>query len=236
MMETSNAQRPTSNAQFRQPAVPERSHHACAIGRWTLGGGRWTLLPLFCILVACEKTPPSPPPKPLNKMFELPAFTLIERSGQPFDSNSMRGKVWVANFFFTDCRGICPLLNQQVAKVQQALKDQPSVRFLSISTDEKDTPAILRAYVDENKFTAADRWFFVTGPKSEVFELSAKGFKLALADATAVDAKEKFIHSTKLVLVDKQGWIRSYYDGIGENVENESARLRADIQRLLAEP
>jgi protein SCO1/2 len=198
--------------------------------------GRWMFLVLFLAMASCDKSTPTPPQKPLNKMFQLPAFTLTERSGQPFDSASMRGKVWVANFFFTDCKGVCPLLNEQVGKVRSATKDQPKVQFLSISTEEKDTPEILREYAKDPRFGVDDRWFFVRGKKDEVFDLSIKGFKLALADAPSVDAKEKFIHSTKLALVDKEGWIRGYYDGMGENVEQETARLLADIKRLLAEP
>jgi protein SCO1 len=79
------------------------------------------------------------------------------------------------------------------------------------------------------------RWFFVTGKKDEIFDLSMKGFKLALVDADGVNAKDKFIHSTKIALVDRQGWIRGYYDGFGDNTSAEKERLLADVQRLLEE-
>jgi protein SCO1 len=124
-------------------------------------------------------------------------------------------------------------MSQRMSYIKNATRDLADVRLLSISTDEKDTPEVLTEYA--NRQQAGDRWFFVTGEKSRVFQLSVDGFKLAVADAPAVDVAEKFIHSTKLVLIDRNGWIRGYYDGIGENQAKEAERLLADIKRLHAE-
>jgi protein SCO1 len=179
----------------------------------------------------------SPPAPPLPQRYQLPPFTLTERSGQPFDSATLRGKVWVADFFFANCVGTCLVLNNSMAGVHKAFAGNDAVRFLSISTDAaNDTPAALTAYAKQH-FPAADhRWSFVVGPKERVFDLSIQGFKLALVEQPdAIIADQKFIHSTKLVLVDKAGWIRGYYDGIGEAAEKDRARLIADIQRLLTE-
>jgi protein SCO1/2 len=197
--------------------------------------GRWTLLILFLALAGCEKSGTSAPPaQPLKKLYEVSPFTLTERNEDPFDSQSMRGKVWVANFFFADCQGICPALNHQVAKIHKAFAKSPDVQFVSISTEEKDTPKLLREYATQ--FGADGRWHFLTGKKDEVFDISVKGFKLPLADAEGVDVKHKYIHSTRLVLMDKQGWVRGYYDGLGEKAEKDAERLIADIKNLLAEP
>lgn len=182
---------------------------------------------LLVALAACTEE------KPLPRRFEVPKFMLTERSGQPFDSASLRGKVWVADFFFTTCPGTCLLLSHRLKEIQAAEKSG-DVRFVSITTDPaNDTPEALRKYADS--LGADARWFFLTGPRTAIFELSIAGFKLALADATGVDAKEKYIHSTKLVLVDRHGWIRGYYDGVGGRAD-EKERLLADIQRLLHEP
>jgi protein SCO1/2 len=189
------------------------------------------LLPLLAAvlgLTSCTK-----PAEPLPKRFQLPHFVLTERSGQPFDSATMRGKIWVADFFFATCPGVCLDMTQRMSYIKNATLDVPDARFLSISTDEKDTPEVLREYADRHK--AGDRWFFVTGEKAKVFQLSVEGFKLAIADAPGVDLAEKFIHSTKLVLIDREGWIRGYYDGIGEKKAAEAERLIADIKRLQAE-
>ena len=184
----------------------------------------------LALLVSCERSA-----EPLKKMFQLPPFTFTERSGKPFTApDAMRGKVWVADFFFASCPGVCLELTKSMSSLHQAARDMPDARFLSISTDEKDTPEVLRSYADQHG--AGERWSFLTGPKEDVFNLSMHGFKLALADAAGVDVAEKFIHSSKLVLVDKAGWIRGYYDGIGERQAADAKRLLADIQRLLNEP
>ena len=179
-------------------------------------------------IAACTK-----PAAPLPKRFELPQFTLTERSGQPFDSNSMKGKVWVTDFFFATCPGVCLEMSEQMSAIKKATADLADVRLLSVSTDEKDTPEVLREYA--NRHQAGDRWFFVTGAKDKVFRLSIEGFKLALADAAGVDTTEKFIHSSKLVLIDRQGWIRNYYDGAGPTKAADFDRLIADVKRLHAE-
>ena len=221
-MKTSNVQRPTSNVQrFRRAAV-------CIIGRWTLDVGRWTFPFFLLVLAGCER-----PAQPLRKLFEVPHFTLTERSGQPFDSASLLGKVWVADFFFTSCPGTCLMLSNRMKEIHQATAKNGDVRFVSISTDPlADTPEVLRHYADS--LGADARWSFLTGERPAIFDLSIGGFKLALADAAGVDVKEKFIHSTKLVLVDRKGWIRGYYDGVSEG-SGERDRLLADIKRLLAE-
>jgi len=188
--------------------------------------GAWMFLLL--LLGSCER-----PAAPLPKHFELPQFTLIERSGKPFDSASLRGKVWVADFFFTSCPGTCLMLSKRMKEVHGAFGKDENVRFVSISTDPaNDTPEVMTKYADG--LGADSRWAFVTGRHDAVFDLSIKSFKLALVEEENVDAKEKFIHSTKLVLVDRKGWIRGYYDGVGEG-SAEKDRLVADIKRLLAE-
>lgn len=183
------------------------------------------LLSVSLLLVSCSKSP-----APLPKMYQVPSFVLSERSGQPFDSASMKGKVWVTDFFFATCPGVCLDMTKRMSYIKNATADLSDVRLLSISTDEKDTPSVLKEYAD--RYQAGDRWFFVSGEKIKVFDLSVTGFKLALEDGQGVDLKDKFIHSTKLVLIDREGWIRGYYDGIGENQAAEAERLIADIKRL----
>ena len=228
MMKTPIAQRPTPNAQ-----CPMGMPVAQFLGSWALGVGRWALKVFSCaslllVLAACTEQ------KPLPKHFEIPKFTLTERSGQPFDSASLRGKVWVADFFFTSCPGTCLMLSKRMKEIHAATAKNEDVRFVSISTDaETDTPEVMTKYAAS--LGADARWSFLTGARDTVFDLSIKGFKLALADAEGVDVKEKFIHSTKLVLVDRHGWIRGYYDGVSEG-SAEKDRLLADIQRLLSEP
>ncbi len=190
---------------------------------------RIALAVVAMILSAC-----SPVPEPLKKHFDVPHFTLTERSGQPFDSATMRGKVWVADFFFTSCQGTCLVLTHRVSQLHRTFKDEPGVRFVSISTDaNNDTPEQLTKYA--KSFRADDRWLFLTGAHDAIFDLSIAGFKLALVeDPSAISVSDKFIHSTRLVLVDKSGTIRGYYDGLSQD-EAEIQRLTTDIKRLLAQ-
>src|SRR5258706_14887235 len=93
------------------------------------------------ILSSCSE------PRALPKRFEVPRFSLTERSGKPFDSASLAGKVWVADFFFTECQGTCLMLSNRFAEIHKATRDMPGVHFVSVSTDpEKDTPEVLRQY------------------------------------------------------------------------------------------
>ena len=191
-------------------------------------------------LVGCEQksTPPFTEEKPVNPLadmlehprYTVPPFTLTERSGQPFDSTTMGGKVWVVDFFFATCPGICTALSAEAQKVHAATADLRDVALVSISTDERDTPEILRAYAERHK--ADTRWFFLTGKKADVFNLGNDGFKLVLADNTAVDAKEQFIHSGMLVLVDRAGMIRGYYDAVGPDADKNRERLIRDIRHI----
>src|SRR6185369_14497686 len=124
---------------------------------------------------------------------------------------------------------VCPMLNKQMQKIHQATRDLPEVHLLSIATDPNDTPEVLRACAAD--FSADARWSMVTDTKGTetISNLSNKGFKLSLVENGGPGVETKIDHSTKIALVDKQGWIRGYYDGIGENQAQESERLLADI-------
>ncbi len=223
-----NAQRPTPNAQR-----PRKRPIEFLFGCWALDVGRWALKCFCCTFLlfgisACTES------KPLPKRFQVPHFSFTERSGAPFDSTALLGKVWVADFFFTSCPGTCLMLSNRMKEIHDATAKNGDVHFVSISTDPaEDTPAVLRKYAAN--LGADSRWMFLTGARPAIFALSITGFKLALADADGVNVREKIIHSTKLVLVDRHGWIRGYYDGVGGK-PGEKERLLADIKRLLNEP
>ena len=116
--------------------------------------------------------------EPLPKMWEVTDFTLTERSGQPLSFADLKGKVWVADLFYTTCPGPCPMLTSRLSDVQKAVGDLADVRLVSVSSDpEKDTPAILRQYAQ--KFGAKDHWFFLTGAKAEIYRFANEGLSLA---------------------------------------------------------
>lgn len=166
---------------------------------------------------------------------ELPPFSLTAHTGEPIRLDDLRGMVWVANFFFTTCRSICPIMQENVAtEVYAALKDNPQVRLVSFTVDpEHDTPQVLAEYA-RAKGAAPDRWTFVTGAKKDIYHLARKGFKLAAEDTPEYiqGTKHDFIHSEKLVLVDRQGRIRGYYSGLDLEQVRQVVR---DVQQLLRE-
>lgn len=153
----------------------------------------------------------------LDRFNTIPDFELTERSGQPFRSaESLRGKVWVANFFFTTCPGPCLAMNARMAEVQEAIRPKnDEVRLVSFTVyPEYDNPEILRRYAD--KFQArSDRWFFLTGDKPTIYRLAHKDFMISVTDAAEGEDKLKqgeFVHSTRLALVDRRGVVRGYFD------------------------
>lgn len=166
--------------------------------------------------------------------YDVPAFELIDQNEQPFGSDDLKGKVWVADFMFTRCSGICPMLSANMKALQDELKTKPywdRVRLVSISVDEEhDTPAILREYAE--RFDAEPgHWVFLTGPRERVWPLIEDGFKLVVGEA-ADNAAMPFDHSGKFALVDARGRVRAYHDGTDPA---SRAALIADLETLLVE-
>lgn len=160
----------------------------------------------------------------------VPSFHLIDQDAKAFDSNVLKGKMYVASFFFTRCTTICPKISLQISRVRDTFINQDDIKFISISVDPKfDTPSQLKSYA--KRFEADPKqWNFLTGEKSYIYPLILKGFHVPLADASEYDAAiknpdEAFIHSERLILVDKEGVIRGFYDGTDVK----------DVDRLLLE-
>jgi protein SCO1/2 len=164
----------------------------------------------------------------------IPDFRLTDESGKVFSAKSLQGKIYVTSFFFTRCGTICPKITSQLSRVQDTFLGDPEVQLLSISVDPKfDQPEKLATYAkrfDANK----GQWHFLTGEKKMIYPLVLKGFHVPLADASEYDAAiknpdETFIHSERLVLVDKEGIIRGFYDGTDKK---EVDRLLVEIKVL----
>ena len=171
---------------------------------------------------------------PTEAMFNLPPFSLTERSGKPVTLDTLKGNVWIVDFIFTSCAGPCPMMTHRMANLQSQLAGDRDIRLLTITVDPKtDTPERLTQYAKQYR-AQPEKWYFLTGPRDKIFDLSTKGFKLAaiVDDETQTHADHPILHSTKFVLVDRQGRIRAYYDG---NSEDDLARLQTDARHLAAE-
>lgn len=162
----------------------------------------------------------------------IPAFKLIDQDSQLVDQSIVKNKIYVADFFFTRCGTICPKLSSQLTRVQDIFQENPDIVFLSYTVDpEHDRPKQLKEYAQ--KYSAIPgKWYFLTGSKSEIYDLAMHGYYLPAVDKNVPEGKpdETFIHSQKLVLVDKQGIVRGFYDGTDkEDVD----RLVLEIRVLL---
>jgi protein SCO1/2 len=179
----------------------------------------WIAL-VLTFLTACSGKPEIP------VFYTLPDFSLTDQDGGRVTLHDLAGKVWVADFIFTNCAGTCPLMTEKMRKLQDALP--PAVHFVSFTVDPaRDTSRILAAYAQEHGANG-QRWSFLTGDKQDLFDICIKGFKLPL-DTEGGTPAEPIAHSTRFVLVDKKGDIRGYYSG---TEEDELKRLAADVKGI----
>jgi protein SCO1/2 len=159
----------------------------------------------------------------------VPPFQLVNQDGQPFSSNQLAGKIWIADFIFTSCPGPCPMISSRMSELQKPL-EKTDVHLISFSVDpEKDTPEVLRGYA-EKLHAQPQRWDFLTGPKPTIYDLTKNGFSLAVSDGSEEAGVP--VHSTRMVLVDRHGKIRGYYDALEPDAVT---KLLADTSHLLRE-
>jgi protein SCO1/2 len=157
----------------------------------------------------------------------VPPFQLTDQNGEIFGSQQLQGKIWIADFIYSSCPGPCPMISSRMSETQKPLRDT-DVKLVSFSVDpEHDTPAVLRDYASRLN-AQAGRWHFLTGDKDVIYRLSRDGFKLAAAENGGTGP----IHSTRMVLVDRDGVIRGYYDATDADAVT---RLLADTNHLLHE-
>jgi len=166
--------------------------------------------------------------RPLSSFGTVPNFDLINQDGQPFGSQQLAGKIWIADFIFTTCPGPCPIISTRMSELQKPL-EKSDVHFVSFSVDpEKDTPPVLRAYADKLR-KEPFRWDFLTGARDAIASISRDGFKLGLSEGEPDSGP---VHSTRFVLVDRRGTIRGYYDALAPD---GVTKLLADTNHLLRE-
>jgi len=131
----------------------------------------------------------------------LKEFTLTDQNGQSFDSDSLKGKVWVASFFFTNCPGVCLQLNRTLAAIQET-DPHPDIRYISITCDpDNDTPQALAKYAEFFK-ADAKRWTFLTGDMATIRRIGQDFFKISV---------DKAVHTDRACVVDREGHVRGRF-------------------------
>ena len=154
-------------------------------------------------------------------------FQFVDQDSALVNNETFKDKIYVADFFFTSCRTICPIMKTQMLRVYEATQEMPDVLLLSHTIDpEYDTVALLHDFA-ERLDVESKRWHFVTGVKDSIYKIAQTSyFATAMEDKTEPDG---FIHSGAFLLIDKKGRIRGKYDGTKEEEVN---RLIVDIKRL----
>ncbi len=171
----------------------------------------------------------------LPRLGAAPAFTLDSEQGKKTTLDDFAGKVWIADFIFTRCGGSCPILSSRMAALSRRTVDEPGIRYVSFDVDPgHDTPEILAEY---GRKLGADpaRWTFLHGERPVIRTLIKDGFKLAIEDGVA-DSVEPILHSTRFVLVDGEGTIRGYYDGMEQPPVDQLEKDARALAATLKEP
>ncbi len=157
---------------------------------------------------------------------KAPAFSLTDQNAHTFTDKDLSGKVYVADFIYTSCESSCPMITKELKTVHKAINKSEPFRMVSFSLDPaRDSVPVLKAFAQ--KFNAIDSiWYFLTGPTDQIYDIGQNGYL-----QTVVDKNVSFIaHSQKVVLVDKEGMIRGFYNGM-DSIEMQL--LIRDINFLL---
>jgi protein SCO1/2 len=168
--------------------------------------------------------------KHISRNHRISDFNLINQNGETITKEDFEGKIYVADFFFTRCQTICPIMAVNMKDLQEEFKNDPDLKFLSHSvTPVMDSVPVLRAYADKNE--AIDgKWEITTGDKRHIYELARKSYFAVLDEGDGGD--QDFIHTEQFILVDQKGQIRGFYDG---TEKEEMQRIIDDISILKRE-
>ena len=175
-----------------------------------------------------------PRPQPLPRYGAVPDFQLVGADNQPFGTKQLDGKIWVADFIFTTCPEVCPMMTERMNHLQTWLLNErlgDKVHLVSISVDpDRDTPAVLQKY-GETAHARPQLWTFLTGPQQQIEDAVVRGFKQAVVKEKDDSQQDGFaiVHGTKFVVVDGKRQIRGFYDS---NDAQSLEQLRHDVRAL----
>jgi len=161
----------------------------------------------------------------------IPAFKYINQYGDSTGSKNLDGKIYVADFFFTSCPSICPIMQRNMLNVYNAFKDNADFKIISFTIDPKhDSVPVLKNYADKLGVTG-NSWWFLRGDRDSVYRIASNSYLVGVSqDSTAAGG---YVHQGYFVLVDKQKRVRGSYDGTDMK---QVSQLIDDIKILQAEP
>lgn len=190
----------------------------------------FTLLVIGFYLVMSRITDLGKPKMPA--LSNVQPFSFTRQDGQKVSEQDVRGKAYVAEYFFTTCKGICPKMNRNMVKVYQALGKEKDFLILSHTVDpDTDSVARLKHYADS---LGADvkNWWFLTGTKTDLYKAARESYILDDPKNSSKNISEQFLHTQFFALVDKAGVVRGIYDGLKQD---ELQQMIQDAQMLLNE-
>src|SRR5690606_6416120 len=160
---------------------------------------------------------------------KIASFSFLNQEGETITNKDVEGKVYVADFFFTSCPTICPIMKKEMLRVYDAYKDSRDFQILSHTIDPShDTVELLKDYAERLGVEDASTWHFLTGDQERIFEIGQTSYlSTAMEDKNAPGG---LLHSGAFVLIDQEGHIRGVYDG---TKEDQVDKLLADIPKLL---
>jgi len=142
---------------------------------------------------------------------KVSTFKFTSQDNEYVDLETVKGKIYVTEFFFTTCQSICPVMNSQLKRVYAEFKNDPDFLILSHTVDpETDSVSVLKNYADAHGVNDK-KWLFLTGPKKDLYEVARKGYLLDAGEGNGDE--EDFIHTQNFALVDKDLHLRGFYDG-----------------------
>lgn len=159
-------------------------------------------------------------------------FSFTNQAGRVITEKDVQGKVFVAEFFFTTCKGICPKMNRNMQELHIKFGNEADFRILSHTVDPAtDDVAKLKIYADSLNANAST-WWFVTGSKDSLYSMARRSYLLESRDNDTIPIAEQFIHTQFFSLVDREGRVRKIYDGLKKQ---DLEALQKDITSLLQE-
>jgi protein SCO1/2 len=161
----------------------------------------------------------------------IPNFEFLAHDSSLITSETVKGKIFVADFFFTSCPSICPKMTNNMQDLHDRTKDIDGLMFLSHTVDpETDSLPVLNQYIKDKNIETGGNWFFLWAPQGYTYEIGKYGY-LINADVDP-EAEGGFLHSEHFVLIDKEGRIRGMYEG---TEKNKIDQLEKDIRKLVKE-
>jgi protein SCO1 len=168
---------------------------------------------------------------PTEELHRIPPFSFTNQAGEAITRDSMAGSIYVANFFFTACPGICPDMAENLRQIQNEFSENPDVKILSHSVaPTMDTREVLQRYADQNQVEAS-KWHLLTGSKDDIYAIARQSYFADKAQGYNKGTAE-FLHTENFVLIDRTGHIRGVYNGVRKL---DMQRLITDIRVLLKE-